>query len=77
VIFHSINGGGVRTVPHLFIKVYETKEYYTTKTYSFCSSMNTPGLSRVYECKNCKKNIERDVNEAKNILMKGIVTHLC
>ncbi len=57
-------------------KVYETQEHYTTKTCSFCGSMNTPGLSRVYECKNCKKKIGRDVNAAKNILMKGILTHL-
>jgi putative transposase len=57
-------------------KVYETKEHYTTKTCSFCGSMYKPGLSRVYECENCKKNIGRDVNAAKNILMKGILTHL-
>jgi hypothetical protein len=41
-----------------------------------CGSMYRPGLSRVYKCKNCKKNIGRDVNVAKNILMKGILTHL-
>ena len=57
-------------------KVYETKEHFTTKTCSFCGKQNTPGLSRVYECENCKKNIGRDVNAAKNILMKGILTHL-
>ena len=57
-------------------KVYETKEHFTTQTCSFCGSMYKPGLSRVYECKNCKKNIGRDVNAAKNILMKGILTHL-
>ena len=57
-------------------KVYETKKHYTTQTCSFCGSMYRPGLSRVYECKNCEKNIGRDVNAAKNILMKGILTHL-
>ena len=57
-------------------KVYETKEHYTTQTCSFCGSMYRPGLSRVYDCKNCEKNIGRDVNAAKNILMKGILTHL-
>jgi putative transposase len=57
-------------------KVYETKEHFTTQTCSFCGSMYRPGLSRVYECKNCEKNIGRDVNAAKNILMKGILTHL-
>ena len=53
-------------------KVFEVKEHYTTQTCSFCGSMYKPGLSRVYECKNCEKNIGRDVNAAKNILMKGI-----
>jgi transposase len=57
-------------------KVYETQEHFTTQTCSFCGSMYKPGLSRVYECKNCKKHIGRDVNAAKNILMKGILTHL-
>jgi transposase len=57
-------------------KVYETREHYTTQTCSFCGSMYKPGLSRVYHCSKCEKNIGRDVNAAKNILMKGIVTHL-
>ena len=57
-------------------KVYETKEHYTTQTCSFCGSMYKPGLSRVYHCRNCEKSIGRDVNAAKNILMKGIVTYL-
>jgi transposase len=57
-------------------KVYEVKEHYTTQTCSFCGSMYKPGLSRVYECKNCEKNIGRDVNAAKNILMKGILSCL-
>lgn len=57
-------------------KVYETKEHFTTQTCSLCGSMYKPGLSRVYECKNCKKKIGRDVNAAKNILMIGILTHL-
>jgi putative transposase len=57
-------------------KVYEVKEHYTTKTCSFCGSMYKPGLSRIYQCKNCEKNIGRDVNAAKNILMKGIISCL-
>jgi putative transposase len=55
-------------------KVYEVKEHYTTQTCSFCGSMYKPGLSRVYHCRNCEKNIGRDVNAAKNILMKGIIS---
>ena len=57
-------------------KVLEVKEQYTTQTCSFCGSMYKPGLSRVYHCRNCEKNIGRDVNAAKNILMKGIQTCL-
>jgi putative transposase len=57
-------------------KVYEVKEHYTTQTCGFCGSMYKPGLSRVYHCRNCKKNIGRDVNAAKNILMKGIISFL-
>ena len=57
-------------------KVYEVKEHYTTQTCSFCGSMYKPGLSRVYHCRNCEKNIGRDVNAAKNILMKGIISCL-
>ena len=57
-------------------KVYEVKEHYTTQTCSFCGSMYKPGLSRVYHCRNCEKIIGRDVNAAKNILMKGIISCL-
>jgi transposase len=57
-------------------KVYEVKEHYTTQTCSFCGSMYKPGLSRVYHCRNCEKNIGRDVNASKNILMKGIISCL-
>ena len=57
-------------------KVFEVNEQYTTQTCSFCGSMYRPGLSRVYECKNCEKHIGRDVNASKNILMKGIRTCL-
>jgi putative transposase len=67
LIFKSIERGK---------KVYEIKEHFTTQTCSFCGSRYMPGLSRVYECGNCKKNIGRDVNAAKNILMKGIVSCL-
>ena len=57
-------------------KVYGIKEHYTTQTCSFCGSMYKPGLSRVYHCRNCEKSIGRDVNAAKNILMKGIISCL-
>lgn len=57
-------------------KVFETKEQFTTQTCSFCGNMYKPGLSRVYNCSKCNKKIGRDVNAAKNILMKGIVKNI-
>ena len=57
-------------------QIFETKEHFTTQTCSFCGNVYKPGLSRVYKCSSCMRNIGRDVNAAKNILMKGIVTHI-
>lgn len=57
-------------------KVFEIKEQYTTKTCSFCGMLNEPRMSKVYECKSCNKKVGRDINASKNILMKGIITHL-
>ena len=57
-------------------KVVMVKEHYTTKTCSFCGTENNPGISKVYQCKNCKCCMGRDVNAAKNILMKGMMPYL-
>ena len=57
-------------------KVFETKEQFTTQTCSFCGNVYEPGLFRVYHCINCKRKVGRDVNAAKNILMKGIVRNI-
>jgi putative transposase len=53
--------------------VVPTKEHYTTKICSFCGCINDPEASKVYTCINCSVRMGRDVNAAKNILMKGIV----
>jgi IS605 OrfB family transposase len=57
-------------------KVILVKEHNTTKTCSFCGTLNDPGSSKIYECKNCKKRVGRDVNASKNILMKGMKAYL-
>ena len=57
-------------------KVFLVNEAYTTQTCSFCGNKYKPGVSRIYKCSNCKRNIGRDVNAAKNILMKGIILNL-
>lgn len=57
-------------------QVFVINEAYTTQTCSFCGNMYKPGCSEIYKCSSCKRNIGRDVNAAKNILMKGIITCL-
>ena len=57
-------------------KVFCIKEEFTTKTCSFCGTLNDPGSSKIYNCLSCNKKIGRDVNASKNILMKGIKTCL-
>ena len=44
-------------------------EEYTSKTYTNCGSINRP-TDRLYECKNCKLSIHRDINGARNIYLK-------
>jgi IS605 OrfB family transposase len=54
--------------------VYLINEEYTTKTCSCCGRLNNPGMSKEYSCLTCKTVVGRDVNAAKNILMKGIMS---
>jgi putative transposase len=59
--------------------VYLVNESFTTQTCSTCGNINKlVGSSEIYKCKNkdCKIQIGRDINAAKNILMKGIVNYL-
>lgn len=58
-------------------KVFVINESYTTQTCSFCGNMYKGEKSKVYSCNNCNRKIGRDVNAAKNILIKGIQCHLC
>jgi IS605 OrfB family transposase len=51
-------------------------EAFTTQTCSFCGCLNNPECSKIYNCLECHKQVGRDVNAAKNILMKGIITTL-
>ena len=48
-------------------------EHFTTKTCSTCGTLHDPGKSKVYQCSLCNKTMGRDVNAAKNILMKGMI----
>jgi IS605 OrfB family transposase len=52
-------------------------EAYTTKTCSCCGTINNNvGSSEIFNCTKCNKSVGRDVNAAKNILLKGIIKHL-
>jgi len=57
-------------------QVYVVNEAYTTQTCSFCGNTYKGETSKVYHCSQCKRKIGRDVNAAKNILMKGILRNL-
>ena len=54
-------------------KVFPVNEAFTTKTCSTCGLINNPGISKVYNCLHCNKNVGRDEDAAKCILMKGLI----
>lgn len=52
-------------------------EAFTTKTCCCCGKINNNvGCSETFKCSTCKTTIGRDVNAAKNILLKGIIKNL-
>lgn len=57
-------------------KVYLVHEAHTSQTCCMCGSINKPGNLKIYSCTTCDKKIGRDVNSAKNMLMKGIMRNL-
>lgn len=52
----------------------QINEMYTSKTCSYCGNIkeNLKG-NKIYNCKKCHMIIDRDINGAKNILMKSIL----
>ena len=48
-------------------------EDYTSKTCTCCGVLNDVGASEWYTCKSCKCEIDRDINGARNILIKNSV----
>lgn len=54
-------------------RVVLVNEAFTSQTCSCCGAMYKPGSSKIYNCISCKKIMDRDLNAAKNILMKGIM----
>jgi IS605 OrfB family transposase len=57
-------------------KVFMVPENHTTKTCSFCGTLNDPAASKVYFCNSCQTHMGRDTNASKNILMKGILSNM-
>lgn len=55
-----------------FSNVTIVSEAYTSKTCTRCGSLNTPSLE-TYECSNCNLKIDRDINGARNILLKHLI----
>ncbi len=50
-------------------------EPYTTQGCSSCGILHKKiGSSKIFSCPNCKKEFDRDVNSAKNIMMKGLLS---
>lgn len=53
-------------------KVILVNERYTSKTCSVCGNLQEM-TDRIYNCKSCDSIVDRDINSAKNILMRGIL----
>jgi IS605 OrfB family transposase len=52
-------------------KLYYVDESYTSKTCGSCGSIYDVKLSRVYSCISCLQKYDRDMNAARNILIKN------
>jgi transposase len=48
-------------------------EEYTSKTCGRCGELNNVGKSEIYRCSKCLLVIDRDINGARNILIKNIM----
>ncbi len=55
------------------VKVILVDESYTSKTCGNCGELNSKlGSKKEFECSKCKVIIDRDINGARNILLKNI-----
>jgi len=55
-----------------YSNVIDVTEEYTSKTCGQCGSLKKIGGSETYKCSNCGLVIDRDVNGARNILLKHL-----
>ncbi len=50
------------------------EEWYTSKTCSECGNIDDRlGTNKIYKCKSCDSIMDRDLNAAKNILLKFLI----
>ena len=55
-------------------KIVLVNESYTSQGCSVCGQLKKIKYLRIYNCQNCNTISDRDINAAKNILMKGIMS---
>ena len=54
-------------------KVYKCSEAYTSKTCGNCGEIDDDlGAKKKYKCRNCKIELDRDINGARNILLRQL-----
>lgn len=57
--------------------VIECSEAYTSKTCGVCGNINNKlGSKDVYECSKCNSTIDRDMNGARNVLIRSLTTYI-
>jgi len=62
---------------HPDCRVYIVNEAYTSKTCGHCGNIHSVlGGSKVFKCPSCKWQIDRDINGARNILIKFLTEHM-
>ena len=47
-------------------------EAYTSRTCSCCGFLNPKSMSKAFECKRCDVAVDRDLNGARNIMLKTL-----
>ena len=57
----------------LKVHVIIQNEAYTSKTCSWCGKIQKIGGSEVYNCKNCKTVMDRDINGARGIFLRALL----
>ena len=61
---------------HPWCKVYIVDEAYTSKTCGACGQLHhTLGGNKQFHCPSCGMKMDRDLNGARNILIRFLATH--